>query len=154
MTLSRVRSGVLVLPVTCGRVCMTKEMQSLAQAITVCLVCTIYMKYIFIRVMLTHKIAPLSFPKLSFAPDAFHFERLCLLSSSPHPVCVFFPPAFLLLFFRTYCTHKCTWITPHSWLLLQRRAQQPLIWKEEVLLHLLRRGSAKREGNVSLAHML
>lgn len=46
---------------------MTGEMQSLAQTITICLVCTIYMKYIFIHDMRAHEIASLPFFSLSLS---------------------------------------------------------------------------------------
>lgn len=62
-----IHSVCLCLLDTRGHVCMTKEMQSLAQTITVCLVCTIYMKYIFICDMRGHKIASHSFLFLSYA---------------------------------------------------------------------------------------
>lgn len=50
---------------TYEHVCMTEEMQKLAQTIAICLVCTIYMEYIFIPDMHAHQLAA---PRLCFAP--------------------------------------------------------------------------------------
>lgn len=76
----------LRLLVTCGHVCMTKEMQSVAQAITIFLVCTIYMKNIFIHDMHARDIASLSlFPPISY---------MLLLTLSAHLGCALFRKSF------------------------------------------------------------
>lgn len=113
----------LRLLVTCGHVCMTKEMQSLAQTITICLVCTIYMKYIFIHDMQAHEIAPLCFfPSLSYA-----FSLCAVQKVSEMKTLVSFM-SYKVAFYLPYFTHKRTWLKSCSLLLLlQERVQQLLI---------------------------
>lgn len=127
---SPLQSVSLHLLVTCGHVCMTEEMQSLAQTITICLVCTIYMKYIFIHDTRAHGIASCSFfACLSYAiteslctvQEVFQMKTLVsLMSLISYKVACYVSSSLFSLF-------KCTWITPCSLLLLQERVQKPFI---------------------------
>lgn len=93
------QSVSLRLLVTCGHVCMTKEMQSLAQTITICLVCTIYMKYIFIYDMHAHEIASVSVsPCLSYAfTQSVLSLRMCCIQKHWYHLCVLFRQSCLIL---------------------------------------------------------
>lgn len=83
---------------------MTEEMQSLGQTITICLVCTIYMKYIFIHDMRAHEIAsPSSSSPASLMPLAlstccvqkvFQMNTAVSLMSLVSYIIAFYPPYF------------------------------------------------------------
>lgn len=110
----------LCLLITCGHVCTTEEMQSFAPIITICLVCKIYIKYMFIR-------ATSLSVALFLKPSLTHCAHSGSISNENTGIMNF--PCFL----HNACVflfHKCTGIMPCT-LLLQERVWQQLTWKKE-----------------------
>ena len=98
-------------------------MQSLAQTITICAVCTIYMKYIFIPDMCAHEIASLSLFPLSLlrlhSAFVLVWDVLFPESLSDENSGIIYVPFIsyndiYVAFCLPYFTHKCAWIAPCS----------------------------------------
>lgn len=115
----------LHLLVTCGHVCMTEEMQSLAQTIKICLVCKIYMKSIFIHagmhIASLSFILPLSYSH-AFTQSFVLTQEVFQMKTSVSLMSLISYIIAHVAFYLPLFIHKCTWIIP-CMLLLQERAE-------------------------------
>lgn len=144
--------------VACEHFCMTKEMQSLAQTITICLVCAIYMKYIFIHDIPPHGEASFS-PSLPLMclhlVSALAQDELCSESLSNKHTVTYVP----LFSFRMSCVifHRLYFIHIVLFCSMEgegkdNKQQQKTKQRGSASFAPLR--ECKRERNVSLAPIL